>query len=86
LAVGVDGIMILTDIIKTEADLNIVKEAMLPVFEKIGVSKEKVNQIPIRFGKKQEFKENSTAFYNTKEIVISNGLSCCETLSALAHE
>ncbi|MCZ7361932.1 MAG: hypothetical protein O8C58_01100 [Candidatus Methanoperedens sp.] len=76
----------LQDVIRTKHDLFLLKQSMLPILENMGISRIKINQFPIRFGEKREFKKDSDAFYTKQDIVIRRGLECFKALSNLAHE
>lgn len=56
------------------------------VFKNIGISNEKVNIFPIRYGEESEFEEDVTAFCNDKEIVVKKNMSYDNTLSNIVHE
>jgi hypothetical protein len=58
------------DIIRTKQDLFLLKQVMLPTFERMGISGERISQFPVRFGEDWEFAEDNDAFYTKKDIVI----------------
>jgi len=74
-----------TDIIRSKRDLSRIKHLMMPTFTLLGITRN-IRQFPVRFGKEKEFIRNSSAFYNSKEIVIRRGKSFIEAFNDLTHE
>jgi hypothetical protein len=78
--------LISQDIIRTKQDLSLLKQTILPTLERMGISIEKINQFPVRFGEDWEFAEDNDAFYTKKDIVIKKDNKVLKVLWDLTHE
>jgi len=80
----------LRDKVKTKSQLVIIKRTLLPIFMCMGLSRNKIRNINIRFGQSFEVDKNSTAclkIYKEKdEILVRRGLRVVDVIIAIAHE
>ena len=78
----------LRDKVKTKNQLVILRRVLYPIFEEMGISRNKVRSIKIRFGQSFEFTDNNDAFINIikKEIVIEKGMSVASVIAKISHE
>jgi len=80
----------LRDKVKTKSQLVSIKKVSLPLFKIMGLSRNKIRNINIRFGQSFEIDKNSTACLSINkekdEILIKRGLRVVDVIISIAHE
>lgn len=78
----------LKDICKTKSQLVRLRRAMLIYFEAMGLSRSKLRNVGLRFGKDHEFIYGDNAFLDItdNEIVVKRGMNFVEMLGSVSHE
>lgn len=78
----------LKDIVKTKCQLMHIRRAMFVYFEAMGLSRNKLRIIKIRFGREHEFRYGDSAFLDItdNEIIVRRGMNIVGMLGSVSHE
>ncbi len=76
------------DTIRTKCQLVTIKHVLLSIFQEMGISRNRLNNVKIRFGQSHEFVKNCGAFYSAtfNEIVLHKNITVASAIVEIAHE